>query len=70
MATHMPIMDRSQHFGYCEPMRSYCCAFEVPAGVEAPQGMYITIEKQHTRSIRPAYGNRIVIIAGEGHQQA
>jgi glycine/D-amino acid oxidase-like deaminating enzyme/nitrite reductase/ring-hydroxylating ferredoxin subunit len=71
MATHLPIADRGLHFAYIEPQRSYCSAFSLKPDYahKMPHGMYISIESMHSRSIRSAYENTVLIVGGEGHLQ-
>ena len=67
LATHMPILDRGGHFGICSPTVSYCIAYTVKEGATIPKGMYITAEKEHTRSIRTLENDTILLVGGNSH---
>ena len=74
IATHLPILDRGNQFATTYPSRSYCSAFKLKRSVgeekakTLPPAAYISAENLHTRSIRPA-GDEILVVAGEGHVQ-
>ena len=72
VATHLPILDRSGHFGVVEPNSSYCVAFTLEGEKEhPPRGMYITVDptdEYGIKSIRYANNGKVLIVAGDGHK--
>lgn len=65
LATHLPILDRSGHFAFCKPTKSYCLAYELKHPM--PQDMSISVEMDPTISIRDDEGGKVLIIGGSGH---
>lgn len=69
VATHLPILDRSGHFGLTSPSKSYCMAFNMREGLAPRDGYISTGEKLDNKSIRSAGDGKILIVAGCGHSQ-
>ncbi|MET3174822.1 UNVERIFIED_ORG: glycine/D-amino acid oxidase-like deaminating enzyme/Rieske Fe-S protein [Arthrobacter sp. UYCu721] len=69
LATGIPVLDRGLYFTKLKPLRSYAAALELPAGVTAPPGMYLSAEEP-THSLRDhaADGRRFLLVGGHGHQ--
>jgi glycine/D-amino acid oxidase-like deaminating enzyme/nitrite reductase/ring-hydroxylating ferredoxin subunit len=67
IATNMPIINKGLFFARAEPSRGYALAMEVPQD-HVPDGMFINIGGP-THSVRqaPHNGERVLILAGEGH---
>lgn len=66
LATGTPILDRGGYSARLHPSRSYCVAFDVPAGI--PRPMMLSVDHP-TRSVRYAptpHGERL-IVGGGGH---
>ena len=69
IATLLPFLDRSGLFARAHPVRSYALAVRLPASVEVPGGMHLSVDTP-SRSIRPlrfADGDGLVI-GGGGHK--
>ncbi len=82
VATGMPVLDRGLYYAKLEPQRSYAAALELPGSQQAPEGMYLSVEKP-TRSLRdypvdgsldadgtldgPGSGKPLLVIGGSGH---
>lgn len=66
LATHIPFLDRSGHFGFVEPVTSYVVAYKGAPGQKFPEGMYISAEEPKM-SVRSADNGNILIVGGEGH---
>nr|MDQ5861807.1 FAD-binding oxidoreductase [Actinomycetota bacterium] len=68
LATGIPVLDRGLYFTKLKPMRSYAAALELPAGVTAPPGMYLSAEEP-THSLRDyeADGRGLLLVGGHGH---
>jgi Rieske Fe-S protein len=67
VATQLPFLDRGGFFAKSHPMRSYALAARLTEGTAVPAGMYLSIDEP-TRSVRPALGDSVVILGGEGHK--
>ncbi|MCP9001853.1 FAD-dependent oxidoreductase [Pseudarthrobacter sp. RMG13] len=69
LATGIPVLDRGLYFTKLKPLRSYAAALELPAGVTAPPGMYLSAEEP-THSLRDyaADGRQFLLVGGHGHQ--
>ena len=69
LATGIPVLDRGLYFTKLKPLRSYAAALELPAGVTAPPGMFLSAEKP-THSLRDyeADGRQFLLVGGHGHQ--
>jgi len=67
LATHLPILDRTGHFTLNKPSRSYCIAVTLKDPKKNIKETYISAEKTHTRSLRPADDGKILIVSGAGH---
>ncbi|BAS07278.1 putative Rieske 2Fe-2S iron-sulfur protein YhfW [Arthrobacter sp. Hiyo4] len=69
LATGIPVLDRGLYFTKLKPLRSYAAALELPAGVTAPPGMYLSAEEP-THSLRDyaADGRHFLLVGGHGHQ--
>jgi glycine/D-amino acid oxidase-like deaminating enzyme/nitrite reductase/ring-hydroxylating ferredoxin subunit len=67
IATNIPIVNKGLFFARAEPSRGYALAMEVPQD-RVPDGMFINIGGP-THSVRqaPHDGQRVLILAGEGH---
>nr|CAG4716292.1 unnamed protein product [Naegleria fowleri] len=71
IATHLPILNRSGHWGVVTPTSSYCVAFEMQDGVEAPLGHYITkgmYDEFGGKSVRRCCKGKVLVIAGNSHK--
>ncbi|MGI8461330.1 MAG: FAD-dependent oxidoreductase, partial [Solirubrobacterales bacterium] len=68
VATHMPFLDRGLYFARLRAERSYAVAG--PVAADAPQGMYLSVEKpaRSIRSFADRDGSTQVIVGGEGHK--
>jgi glycine/D-amino acid oxidase-like deaminating enzyme/Rieske Fe-S protein len=69
LATGIPVLDRGLYFTKLKPLRSYAAALELPDGVAAPPGMFLSAEKP-THSLRDyeADGRQFLLVGGHGHQ--
>ncbi len=69
LATGIPVLDRGLYFTKLKPLRSYAAALELPAGVTAPPGMYLSAEEL-THSLRDyeVDGRQFLLVGGHGHQ--
>lgn len=69
VATHLPILDRSGHFGLVKPSQSYCIAVTLTDKSKMPTGMFITAAHQGAgnRSFRSADNGNVLVIGGCGH---
>lgn len=69
LATGIPVLDRGLYFTKLKPLRSYAAALELPAGVTAPPGMYLSAEEP-THSLRDyeVDGRTLLLVGGHGHQ--
>ncbi|MEE2522525.1 FAD-dependent oxidoreductase [Pseudarthrobacter sp. J75] len=76
LATGTPILDRGLYFAKLKPHRSYAAALELPGFLQAPEGMYLSVE-QPTRSLRDypvdgggdgtGSGKPLLLVGGSGH---
>lgn len=70
LATGTPILDRGMYFAKLKPQRSYAAALEMPGSMQAPEGMYLSVE-QPTRSLRDypvdGAGQPLLLVGGSGH---
>jgi glycine/D-amino acid oxidase-like deaminating enzyme/nitrite reductase/ring-hydroxylating ferredoxin subunit len=67
VATHLPILDRTGHFALNKPSRSYCVAVALNDSSKNIQDTYISVDKEHTISFRPADDGKVLIVSGAGH---
>lgn len=79
IATHIPITDRSGHFGFLLPVTSYCLAFRAADGGEGSSsaargaaslhGMFINPDEPSLslRAAEDEEGRRVVVVAGSSH---
>ena len=69
LATGIPVLDRGLYFTKLKPLRSYAAALELPVGVTAPPGIYLSAEEP-THSLRDyeADGRQFLLVGGHGHQ--
>eukprot|EP01013_Petalomonas_cantuscygni_P003961 TRINITY_DN1423_c0_g2_i2.p1 TRINITY_DN1423_c0_g2~~TRINITY_DN1423_c0_g2_i2.p1 ORF type:complete len:795 (-),score=145.44 TRINITY_DN1423_c0_g2_i2:474-2714(-) len=77
VATHAPLLDRSQHFAMMKMMRSYCVAYRVtgPGGSAKPEecpgiprSMWISASRSPTLSVRSAYDGHVLVVSGAGYE--
>ncbi|KAL6068389.1 EF-hand calcium-binding domain-containing protein 3 [Balamuthia mandrillaris] len=66
LATHLPILDRSNHFAFCKPVQSFCMACTLEDNSKMPRAMYITAETTPTLSVRSANNGTVLVVAGGG----
>ena len=65
LATHLPIMDRSGHFGFLTPSRTHCVAARLTKPVLREMCMSAD---QPMRSLRVAEDGYVLIVAGESQE--
>lgn len=68
LATGTPVLDRGLFFARLEPLRSFVCAYPVPAG-RLPDGMHVSVDAPHRslRTARDESGRDVLVVGGGGH---
>lgn len=66
LATHMPILDRSGHFGVMTASRSHCVLFKLSQPVL--DGMYVSAEEP-IKSLRVVDGGKQLLVSGQSMPQ-
>lgn len=69
LATGIPVLDRGGYFAKLVPLRSYATTYRLPGAKPPPQGMYLGIDEDQSRSLRsvPVDDEELLMVGGNGH---